>query len=76
MPCHCERGWICEQHPDHPWPHDHARGQATLISGHPTAAAAFADIDRLAAQMARTGAPIELIVIDEAGEIVQRPGAH
>jgi len=50
-----------------------------LISEHPTAAAAFAEIDRLASEMVRTGAPsnaIELIVVDQAGEIVRRPGAH
>lgn len=20
--CHCIAGWICEEHPDLPWPHD------------------------------------------------------
>jgi hypothetical protein len=61
-----------------PWGPDKAR-QSTLISEHPTAAAAFAAIDRLASEMVRTGAPsdaIELLVIDPAGGIVQRTGAH
>jgi len=22
MDCRCERGWICEEHDDQPWPHD------------------------------------------------------
>jgi hypothetical protein len=26
MPCHCASGWICEAHPDHPWPHDDCAG--------------------------------------------------
>jgi hypothetical protein len=50
-----------------------------VISEHATAAEAFAEIDRLSAQMVRTGAPsnaIELIVVDAAGQIVQRPSAH
>lgn len=43
-----------------------------MISEHPTAAAAFAEIDRLSSGMVRTGAPsdaVELMVIDQAGEI-------
>jgi hypothetical protein len=24
--CHCEAGWICEAHPDRPWPHDDCAG--------------------------------------------------
>jgi hypothetical protein len=50
-----------------------------LISTHPTAAEAFAAIDRLASEMMRSGAPsdaVELIVIDSGGQIVARPGAH
>ena len=50
-----------------------------MISAHATAAEAFAEIDRLSAQMVRTGAPsdaIELIVVDVAGRIVKRPDAH
>ena len=146
MHCHCASGWICEQHPDQPWPHadcdgpgmqcrnpecpwwqgpepaalstaawnevyattrddtdelpferhrvdhpttmtsyrvvqpygpDKAR-QSTLISTHPSTAAAFAEIDRLAAQMERTGAPsdaVEPLVIDQDDRIVQR-AAH
>jgi hypothetical protein len=50
-----------------------------MISEHPTAAAAFADIARLASEMVRTGAPsdaVELIVVDQAGEIVPRSGVQ
>jgi hypothetical protein len=59
-------------------PRDQAR-QATLISEHATAAEAFEEIDRLSAQMARTGAPsnaIELIVVDPHAQIMSRPGVH
>ena len=61
-----------------PYGPDRAR-QATLISECATAADAFAEIDRLSAQMVRTGAPsnaIELIVVDANDRIVQRPEAH
>ena len=40
---------------------------------------AFAQIDRLSAQMIRTGAPsnaVELLVVDAVGRIIPRPGAH
>jgi hypothetical protein len=47
---------------------------------HQTAAAAFAEIDRLTAQMARTGAPvdaIELVVVDvERATLIGRLGTH
>ena len=59
-----------------PWGPDKAR-QATLISEHASAAEAFAEIDRLSAQMVRTGAPndaVELLVVDLDGRIVPRPG--
>lgn len=58
-----------------PWGRDRAR-EATEVSAHATVAAAFAAIDRMAAQMVRTGAPsdsIELIVIDPHYRILQRP---
>ena len=45
----------------------------------PGAAASFTEIDRLSSEMVRTGAPsdaVELIVIDQDDQIVQRPGAH
>lgn len=61
-----------------PWGPDKAV-QATLISEHVTAAGAFAEIDRLASEMSRTGAPgnaVELLVVDAASRIVPRPGAH
>jgi hypothetical protein len=43
-----------------PWGPDKAR-QATLISEHATAAEAFAEIDRLSAEMVRTGAPSDAV---------------
>jgi hypothetical protein len=61
-----------------PWGRDVAR-ESTLVSEHPSAAEAFAEIDRLSAQMVRTGAPsdaVELVVIDAHGRIVPRSGAH
>jgi hypothetical protein len=61
-----------------PWRRERAR-EATLISEHATPADAFAEIDRLSARMVRTGAPsdaVELILVDAAGEVVPRPGAH
>jgi hypothetical protein len=61
-----------------PWGRDKAR-QSTTVSEHPTAAAAFAAIDRLAFEMVRTGTPsdaVELVVISPAGEVVQRPGTN
>ena len=24
--CHCAEGWICERHPEQPWPHDDCTG--------------------------------------------------
>jgi hypothetical protein len=50
--------------------------QSTVISEHTTVADAFAEIDRLSAQMVRTGAPsdaIELLVVDSQGRQVIRP---
>ena len=61
-----------------PYGVDKAR-ESTLIAERATVAEAFAEIDRLSAQMVRTGAPsdaIELIVIDAGGQIVPRPRAH
>ena len=55
-----------------PWGRDKLR-QSTMLSQHQTATAAFAEIDRLAAEMARTGAPtnaVELVVIDVVGAVV------
>ncbi len=56
-----------------PWG-PHKGRQATLISEHHTVAAAFAEIDRLASEMVRTGAPsdaIELVVVDADDRVVQ-----
>lgn len=61
-----------------PYGKDKAR-QATLISEHATAVEAFDEIDRLSAQMARTGAPsdgIELLVVDADDRIVRRPNVN
>ena len=61
-----------------PWGPDRAR-QSTLLSEHATSAKAFAEIDRLAAQMVRTGVrsdAIELVVVDSEGRLIVRPHAH
>ena len=53
--------------------------ESTTLSEHAIAADAFAEIERLAAQMARTGAPsdaIILVVLDAAGGVVHRPQTH
>jgi hypothetical protein len=53
--------------------------QSTVISVHPTAVHAFAEIDRLAEQMNKTGAPfdaVELVVLDVHGKRVERPNRH
>jgi hypothetical protein len=26
MSCYCAEGWICEAHPERPWPHDDCSG--------------------------------------------------
>jgi hypothetical protein len=60
------------------WGPDKAR-QSTVISEHATAAEAFGEIDRLASEMVRTGAPsdaVELIVVDANDRIVKRPNTH
>ena len=61
-----------------PWGPDRAR-QATLISEHPTASDVFAEIDRLSAQMVRTGAPsdaVEMVVVDGENQLVRRSDAQ
>jgi hypothetical protein len=60
-----------------PWGPDKGR-QSTLVSEHATAAPAFEEIDRLASQMTRTGAPsdaVELVVVDTDGRLIRRPNA-
>ena len=50
--------------------------ESTTLSEHATAADAFAEIDHLAAQMARTGAPsdaITLVVLDATGRVYTAP---
>jgi hypothetical protein len=54
-------------------------GEWTLLSEHESAQEAFAAIDRLSERMLRTGAPsdaIEVMVVDEQGVTVARPGVH
>jgi hypothetical protein len=54
-----------------PYGPDVAR-QSTVVSEHATIADAFAEIDRLAAQMVRTGArpdTVTLLVVDAAGAV-------
>jgi hypothetical protein len=62
-----------------PWGRNKVQ-QSTMLSEHQTAAAAFAEIDRLTARMARTGAPadaIELVVVDvERATLIGRLGTH
>ena len=60
-----------------PWGTDKAN-QSTVVTQRDTIESAFAEIDRMAAQMLKTGCPsdtVELIVVDEAGCIVRRPHA-
>jgi hypothetical protein len=62
-----------------PWGKDKVR-QSTWLSEHETSDAAFQEIDRLALEMSRTGAPsdaIELAVIDvDSEQIVTRGGTQ
>jgi hypothetical protein len=30
--CHCSEGWVCEAHPDLPWPHDDGDGPGMLYT--------------------------------------------
>jgi hypothetical protein len=53
--------------------------QLGVHSEHATTADEFAEIDRLSAEMVRTGASssaVELIVVDADGRVVTRPMAH
>ena len=53
--------------------------QGTVQSEHKTVAEAFAALDSIASDMAQTGVPgdaIELVVVDEHGQVVPRPGTH
>lgn len=57
----------------------HLALESTRVSSHATVSEAFAELDRLSAQMLRTGtAPemIELYVVDCLGRRVPRPNAH
>jgi hypothetical protein len=61
-----------------PFGQDKPRG-STTVSEHHTATEAFAGIDRLSAELVRTGASsnaVELIVVDADGRVVTRPMAH
>jgi DNA-binding response OmpR family regulator len=60
------------------WGPDQGR-QSTVMSEHATAAAAFTEMDRLSDEMVRAGAArdvVELLVIDDAGHVVKRPGTN
>jgi hypothetical protein len=60
-----------------PWGNDPAR-EGTTLSQHETAEEAFAEIDRLAIRMVKTGsAPdsVKLVVVNPYGEVIYRP-AH
>ena len=57
-----------------PYGRDKGR-ESTILYEAPTAAEAFAEIDRLALQMKRTGAPsdaIELLVVDADRNVIRR----
>ena len=59
-----------------PYGRDRAR-QATIVSIHETVEAAYAELDRLAAQLGRHGLPgdvVELLVTDDERHVVPRPG--
>lgn len=61
-----------------PWGPNKAR-QATLISEPATVTEAFREIDRLASEMVRTGAPsdaVALLVVDPQHRIVRRPAVQ
>ena len=61
-----------------PWGPDKGR-QGTVQSEHNTVAEAFAAVDSVATEMSQLGVPgdaIELVVVDEHGEVVPRPGTH
>ena len=61
-----------------PWGPDKGR-QGTIQSEHATVAEAFAALDRFAMEMMQAGVPsdaIELVVTDEQGDVIPRPGTH
>jgi hypothetical protein len=53
--------------------------QGTVQSVHTSVAEAFEAVDRVATEMVESGKPsdaIELVVVDERGQVVPRPGTH
>jgi hypothetical protein len=61
-----------------PWGSDNGR-QGSIQSEHNTVDEAFAALDRVAAEIAQTAAPsdaIELIVVDEQDNVIQRPNTQ
>ena len=61
-----------------PWGQDKGR-QGTVQSEDKTVAEAFAALNCIATEMAQTGVPgdaVEVVVVDEHGQIVPRPGTH
>ena len=60
------------------WGPDNAR-QGTAQSEHKTIVEAFAALDSIATDVAQTvvsGDAVELVVVDEQGKVVARPGTH
>jgi len=61
-----------------PWGHKKAT-ESTVLSEHDSRESAFAEVDRLAEQMVKTGvAPdvVEIVVNDRDGQRVTRPNSH
>jgi hypothetical protein len=60
-----------------PWGRDKVN-ESTVVRTCGTIEAAFNELDRMVAEMIRTGSPsdaVELIVLDSDGRIVRRPNA-
>ena len=80
LPPHCQGGCAAALsfRVVQPWGPDKGR-QGTVQSEHKTVAEAFAALDSIATDLAQIGVPsdaIELVVVDERGQIVPRPGTH
>lgn len=61
-----------------PYGRDRTR-EATIVSGHETVEAAYAELDRLAARLhghGLAGDVVELTVVDEERQPIPRPGAQ
>lgn len=78
----CDHVWIYEPRRIYrvmrPWG-SYTGWHGTVQSVHTTVAEAFKAIDRFATEMVESGAPsddIELVVVDERGRVIPRPGTH